>query len=83
MQDRPSYSYRAKDLPGSNPDMYSLGGKTREAFREARASPYIREHAAGQSVGSTGSGEGDNRKVFKTKRQQQAPALTPTRGPSP
>lgn len=35
MQDRTSYSYRA-DTPGSNPDMYQVGGMARDAFKRMR-----------------------------------------------
>jgi hypothetical protein len=49
MTDRTSHSYRG-DTPGSNPDMYSQGGKAREAFREARMSPYIRQETQKQAA---------------------------------
>lgn len=55
MNDRTSYSYRA-DTPGSNPDMYQIGGKAREAFKRERMSPYIarqnqsRDDGSGQNI---------------------------------
>ena len=51
MKDRTSYSYRG-DTPGPNPDMYQKGGQAREAFREARMSPYIRNEVERQSQGA-------------------------------
>ena len=80
MQDRTSWSYRA-NLPGGNPDMYKEGGKAREAFREARTSPYIREHAQGQS-GSSEENEGrGSRDKFRAKRRKPFPAPVRPSGP--
>ena len=72
MQDRTSHSYRA-DTPGSNPDMYSQGGKAREAFREARCSPYVRQESQKQSQGTT-------KEQFKARRQASMPAPQPMPG---
>lgn len=81
MQDRTSHSYRA-DLPGGNPDMYAKGGKAREAFREARTSPYIREHATNPARGKSDGSQDDGRKAFRAKRSKPLPAHSPNRGPS-
>lgn len=81
MQDRTSFSYRA-NLPGGNPDMYSEGGKAREAFREARMSPYIREHSNRPSQSRSEGSQDDGRKAFRAKRRKPHPAPSPSRGPS-
>ncbi|WP_298307670.1 hypothetical protein [uncultured Erythrobacter sp.] len=76
MTDRTSWSYRA-NLPGGNPDMYKEGGKARDAFKDARCSPYIRE----QTEQGTQSGDEQARQRFRTKRRTPKPALTPRGGP--
>jgi len=81
MQDRTSYSYRA-NLPGGTPDMSANGGKAREAFREARASPYIREQSNKLSQGTSDGSQDDGRKAFRAKRRKPQPAPSPGRGPS-
>lgn len=81
MQDRTSYSYRA-GLPGSIPDMYAEGGRAREAFRETRMSPYMREHSKRPSQGRSEGSQGDGRNAFRAKRSKPLPAPSPGRGPS-
>ena len=81
MQDRTSHSYRAS-LPGSTPDIYANGGKAREAFREARSSPYIREHSSKLAQGKSGDSQEDARKAFRAKRRKPQPAPSLGRGPS-
>lgn len=65
MTDRTSYTYRA-ETPGQNPDMYSQGGAAREAFRQARMSPYIRKHSQEQT-----HMDGDPKIAFKAVRQSK------------
>ena len=74
MKDRTSYSYRG-DTPGPKPDMYSQGGKAREAFKQARCSPYIRQEAQQQNQGSSAP----SKEQFKAKRSAPAPTLKPSR----
>lgn len=80
MQDRTSWSYRA-NLPGGNPDMYKEGGKAREAFREARTSPYIREHAQSQTGSSEEREDNSSRDNFRAKRRKPFPAPGRPNGP--
>lgn len=72
MTDRTSYTYRA-ETPGPNPDMYSQGGAAREAFRQARMSPYIRKHTQEQAHIAA-----DPKTAFKAARQskQASPSHT-------
>lgn len=79
MQDRTSWSYRA-NLPGGSPDMYKEGGKAREAFREARCSPYIRENSQNRSGTQSQGSDGHTRKAFKAKRRTPNPVPSPSRG---
>jgi len=81
MQDRTSWSYRA-NLPGGNPDMYKEGGKARDAFKEARASPYVREQAGKLTQQSSEGTSGGQRQGFKSKRRKARPAPRPRGGPS-
>ena len=75
--DRTSFSYRA-NLPGRSPDMNAQGGKARQAFRDARASPYIREQTDDRNRHS----ESGSRERFIRDRQQPMPTNTPKRGPT-
>lgn len=73
MTDRTSYSYRA-DMPGSNPDMYQIGGKAREAFKQERMSPYIARQSQSRDDGSAQNIA--EMKQAKTKIMSQRKKLT-------
>ena len=75
--DRTSFSYRAS-LPGRSPDMDAQGGKARDAFKQARTSPYIREQIEKRAQ----HGESDRRERFIKDRQSPIPTNTPRRGPT-
>lgn len=77
MKDRTSHSYRA-DTPGSNPDMYQIGGQLREAFKQERCSPYIAKQM--QTAAQGDDGHIPTKAQFKTKRR--APTRARSRAPS-